>query len=191
MRKIILASKSPRRKALLEQMGLQFSCVPAEIDEKTGPNCSPIEAVRAIARNKADWVAGRGHRGLIIAADTVVICDGRVLGKPIDENDACHTLNMLSGKSHQVVTALCLLDTGRGKYFLEHEVTRVFFRIIKEEEIRAYVASGEPMDKAGAYGIQGRGAVFVSRIEGCYSNVVGLPLYRLAQMLQEQGIALL
>ncbi|HWP97184.1 MAG TPA: Maf family protein [Syntrophomonadaceae bacterium] len=191
MQKIILASQSPRRKILLEQLGLQFTCIPAYIDEKNPPNHSPIEAVRAIAQMKAAWVAGQCKTGLIIAADTVVICAGRVLGKPVDSEDAFASLALLSGQSHQVVTALCLYDAARGNYFLEHEVTRVFFRIIEEEEIRAYIRSGEPMDKAGAYGIQGRGAVFVTRIEGCYFNVVGLPLYRLDKMLKEQGIAVL
>lgn len=191
MQKIILASQSPRRKILLEQLGLQFTCIPAHIDENTPPGHSPIEAVRAIAQKKAAWVAGQCKTGLIIAADTVVVCADRVLGKPVDSEDAFATLALLSGQSHQVVTALCLLDAASGNYFLEHEVTRVFFRIIEEEEIWAYIRSGEPMDKAGGYGIQGRGAIFVTRIEGCYFNVVGLPLYRLNKMLKEQGIAVL
>lgn len=191
MQRIILASQSPRRKMLLEQLGLEFTCVPAHIDEETSLYPNPTEAVRGIARKKAAWVAAKQESGLVLAADTIVLCEGQVLGKPVNKLDAFSKLALLSGRSHQVITAVCLQTAQSHEYMLEHEVTRVFFRIISEEEIRSYIASGEPADKAGAYGIQGLGAVFVERIEGCYFNVVGLPLTRLYTMLKKQGIALL
>lgn len=191
MHRIILASQSPRREMLLKQLGLEFTSMPANIDEETSRYPDPTEAVRGIARSKAAWVAARCQSGLVLAADTVVVCDGQVLGKPVSSQDAYTKLTLLSGRSHEVITGVCLHNALSGEFDLEHEVTRVFFRIISEEEIGAYIASREPYDKAGAYAVQERGAVFVERIEGCYYNVVGLPLARVYQMLVRQGIAIL
>lgn len=191
MHRIILASQSPRREMLLKQLGLEFTSMPANIDEETLQYPDPIEAVRGNARNKAAWVAARCRSGLVLAADTIVVCDGQVLGKPVSSQDAYAKLTLLSGRSHEVVTGVCLQNALSLEFDLEHEVTRVFFRIISEEEKKAYIDSGEPQGKAGAYAIQERGAVFVDRIEGCYSNVVGLPLARVYRMLARQGIAIL
>ncbi len=191
MQRIILASQSPRRKMLLKQLGLEFDSVPAHINEDTSLYKNPTEAVRDIARKKAAYVAARFPAELIIAADTVVVCANQVLGKPEGLRDAYDTLRLLSGQAHDVITGVCLFSPTGEIYCVEHEVTRVLFRIISEEEIIAYIKTGEPMDKAGAYGVQGLGSVFVERIEGCYFNVVGLPLSRLYRMLKEQGIAVL
>lgn len=191
MQRIILASQSPRREMLLKQLGLEFTSMPANIDEETSRYPDPTEAVRGIARNKAAWVAARCRSGLVLAADTIVVCDGQVLGKPVSSQDAYNKLTLLSGRSHEVVTGVCLQNALSSEFDLEHEVTRVFFRIISEEEKKAYIESREPQVKAGAYAIQERGAVFVDRIEGCYFNVVGLPLARVYRMLARQGIAIL
>lgn len=191
MKKMILASQSPRRKMLLQQLGLEFDSVPAHISEEISQYENPTEAVREIARKKAAEVAARCPAGLIIAADTIVVCAGQVLGKPVSERDAYDKLRFLSGRFHEVVTGVCLHDVESEIYDVDHEVTRVLFRTISEEEIWAYIKTKEPLDKAGAYGIQGYGAVFVERIEGCYFNVVGLPIARFYRMLRKQGIAVL
>lgn len=190
MKNIILASGSPRRKEMLENFGLCFSTISVDIDEGLLPEESPRDAVRRLARLKADAAIQRlNGDSLVIAADTIVVLDGQVMGKPLDEEDARHKLSRLSGRSHEVITAVCV-GTGE-ECELEDETTRVYFRPLSEEEIRAYIASGEPADKAGAYGIQGRGGLLVDRIEGCYFNVVGLPLSRLYLMLKKHGIDLL
>ncbi|MDD2586568.1 MAG: Maf family protein [Syntrophomonadaceae bacterium] len=191
MTKIILASQSPRRKMLLETLGVDFTCVPAKIDEYVLCREKPREAVNRIARQKAEEVASRYKDSLVIAADTIVVYNHQIMGKPEDEEDAFRKLSILSGNSHEVITALCIMNAARKVCDQEDEITRVYFRNITERETRAYIATGEPMDKAGAYGIQGIGSIFISRIEGCYFNVVGLPLSRLYIMLQRQGIDLL
>lgn len=190
MKDIILASASPRRKELLARLGLVFTTISADIEENTTSLDRPQKVVEVIASQKARYVAERLNQGLVIAADTVVVLEGSCLGKPSDEEDAFNKLMLLSGKCHEVITGVCLLEVGSGNIQLATEVTRVFFRDITAEEIRNYIATGEPMDKAGAYGIQGRGALFVERIEGCYYNVVGLPLTRLYLMLKKQGVDL-
>ncbi len=190
-KKVILASRSPRRQMLLEMLGINFSCKPAEVDEIIFPAELPLEAVKRIARQKAEIVAETINEGIIIAADTIVVYEGEILGKPLDENDAFLKLSTLKGQSHNVITALCVKDVISGSYELEAEITRVYFRNMSEKEIWGYIATGEPMDKAGAYGIQGIGSIFVDRIEGCYFNVVGLPLSRLYIMLKRYGVNLL
>lgn len=191
MKNIILASSSPRRKELLENLGLCFSTISVDIDESLLPEESPRDAVRRLARTKALAAIPRlNGDSIIIAADTIVVLDGQVMGKPIDEKDALYKLSRLSGCSHEVITAICIRSGGQ-VCEVEDETTRVYFRPLSEGEIRNYVASGEPMDKAGAYGIQGRGGLLVDKIEGCYCNVVGLPLSRLYQMLKKHGIDLL
>ena len=188
--RLILASASPRRKALLEQIGLRdFEIRPTGADESSAAGLSPAETAKRLAVLKGE-TAGRENPGdaLILAADTVVELDGRILGKPRTAEEAKETLSLLSGKTHFVHTGLYL---ARGDRALSHvESVRVTFRRLSPGEISAYVGTGEPMDKAGAYGIQGGAAAFVSRIEGDYSAVVGLPLCRLSGMLREFGIPL-
>ncbi len=191
MKKIILASRSPRRKDLLEQLGITFDCYPADIDEQFYSGETVVEAARRIAWNKAEEVGKKEKNALIIAADTVVVCNGQVLGKPDNLRDAFNKLSQLRGRVHEVITAVCVMDADSGQGEVQAEITRVYFRDITDEEIRAYIMTGEPMDKAGAYGIQGLGAVFIDRIEGCYFNVVGLPLKNLYSMLKRQGVRLL
>jgi len=191
LKNIILASGSPRRRELLENYGIRFSTISVDIDESLLPEESPHDAVRRLAQSKADAAIQKLNGDVVvIAADTIVVLDGKIMGKPLDEGDARHKLSLLSGRWHYVTTAVCVTD-GMNIFELEDETTRVHFRVLSEEEIRAYVASGEPADKAGAYGIQGRGGLLVDRIEGCYFNVVGLPSNRLYLILKKYGIDML
>lgn len=185
---IVLASASPRRRALLEQIGLGGHRVEApQVDESVAEPMAPGELVELLSRRKARQVRRQvGDGPVLIAADTVVCLDGAVLGKPRDERDAVRMLFALSGRTHQVFTGLTV---SRGEVALtEHEATLVTFRTLDPEDIARYVATGEPADKAGAYGIQGAGALLVERIEGDYFNVMGLPLCRLGRMLAEFGV---
>ncbi len=191
MKRIILASQSPRRLKILELLHIEFDCCPADIDEDFLPDEKPRDAVKRIAQRKAEQVQKRIERGLIIAADTVVVCNGEMLGKPGDEQDAFNKLSLLKGRKHEVITAVCVLDAESGFFEVQDETTRVYFRNITDDEIRAYILTGEPMDKAGAYAIQGTGSVFIERIEGCYFNVVGLPLKNVYFMLKRCGVKLL
>lgn len=188
---VILASKSPRRAALLRMIGLEDFCVvPADTEEIAPPGASPAATVCQIAGGKCRAVASRSAPGdLIIAADTLVYLDGAGMGKPQTPAHALHMLLALSDRRHAVYTGVALQKDG--DLLCQYEKTDVFFRKIGREEARAYVDTGEPMDKAGGYGIQGRGAVFVRRIEGDYFNVVGLPLCRLTMMLSEMGVGIL
>jgi len=185
---IILASKSPRRRALLEQMGVRdFRIVTPDIDEHMDRDLPPAELVRQISLEKAQAVAAQADPNMVvIAADTVVALDGVVLGKPADKEEAFRMLSLLSGNRHQVYTGLTVL---RGEQvFSQWEETAVTFRSLTAEEIEAYIATGEPMDKAGAYGIQGYGALFIEGINGDYYNVMGLPVCRLGQILGQLGM---
>ena len=185
---IILASKSPRRRALLEHMGVKdFRILTPDIDEHMDRELPPAELVRQISLEKAQAVAAQADpNAVIIAADTVVALDGVVLGKPADEEEAFRMLSLLSGNRHQVYTGLTVL---RGEQvFSQWEETSVTFRPLTAEEIEAYIATGEPMDKAGAYGIQGYGALFIEGISGDYYNVMGLPVCRLGQILGQLGM---
>ena len=185
---IILASQSPRRRELLERMGiLDFQVIPAAGEETAAPGLSPAALVEELSRHKAAEVSVRcAPEDIIIAADTVVAAGGRILGKPRTEGEAAEMLSLLSGREHHVFTGVTVC---RGGVFrTEHEDTAVRFCALTGEEIAAYVATGEPMDKAGAYGIQGRGCVLVEGITGDYCNVMGLPVYRLARMLREFGV---
>lgn len=185
---IILASQSPRRRELLERMGItRFKTLSPDIDERAFDGLPPEELVRRLSAEKAGAVADRVDDGaMIIAADTVVALDGTVLGKPDDELEAFKMLSTLSGVRHQVYTGVTVL-LGEER-FTEHEVTDVTFRELSEQEIEQYVATGEPMDKAGAYGIQGYGALLIEGISGDYYNVMGLPVCRLGRMLSRFGI---
>ena len=186
---IILASGSPRRRELLNTLGLSFTVSPAKGEEHAPEGAGPEEIVKTLSRAKAEEVSKQFAGDLIIAADTIVYLDGRVLGKPGDEADARAMLTALSGRAHEVYTGVTVI---LGEDILcEAECTKVFFRELSEEEIDAYVASGDPMDKAGAYGIQGRASLMVERLEGDYFNVMGLPLCRLGKMLKTIGVRLL
>ncbi len=181
---LILASASPRRQELLRQIGLSFTVIPSRLAENTA-ECNPVKKVKALALAKATEVAERTGRGLVLGADTMVVIGDKILGKPSSSDEAAAMLRTLSGRVHRVCTGIALVDAATGRSRAATECTLVKFRSLSEREIEAYVASGEPLDKAGAYGIQGHAAVFVSGIKGCYSNVVGLPLSRLWQMLQD------
>lgn len=189
--KIILASKSPRRQELLEMLGFDdFTVIPAHDTEVIKEGLSPGETVCEIALGKARNVKSR-TRGdnLIIAADTLVYLDGNFLGKPENKEDAKRMLMALSGKKHTVYTGVALIRGDKELCFTE--ASDVYFREIEESEIEAYIATGEPMDKAGAYAAQGLGALFVRRIEGDFFNVMGLPVCRLGLMLKEFGLGIL
>ncbi len=178
----ILASQSPRRKALMELFHIPFTVRVADIDETMDSQKSPCEEVARVSSLKALAVP-RKTEDVVIAADTIVVCRGQVLGKPANPQDAARMLRLLSGEKHQVMTGLTVL---RGDCRQTHtEITDIYFRHLSEEEIQAYIQTGEPMDKAGAYGIQGGAALFVSRLEGDYYNVMGLPVCRLSQILRE------
>jgi septum formation protein len=185
---IILASGSPRRRELLTQIGVKdYRILVPDVDEHTDVPAQPSPLVEVLSRRKAEAVrAIAGNEALIIAADTVVALDNEVLGKPTDKADATRMLSALSGREHQVYTGFTVLQGD--KVITAHEVTDVTFRPLSSEEIEHYIATNEPMDKAGAYGIQGFGAVLVSGLHGDYFNVMGLPVYRLAQALSHFGI---
>ena len=189
--KLVLASASPRRKELLEMLGFaDFEIIPAKGEEIAPPGVGPEELVMALSAQKAREVAGLCQKdALILAADTIVWAEGQVLGKPKNEEEAVAMLRRLSGREHRVYTGVTLLQNGAEQSRAEE--SRVFFRELSEEEIRAYVATGEPMDKAGAYGAQGKAALFVRKIEGDFFNVMGLPLCCLGEMLKEQGVVIL
>lgn len=185
---ILLASASPRRAELLRQLGLPFAVCPADVEETIPPGISPRDAVMELSRKKALAVAEKALPGqVILAADTVVVLEGRILGKPADAAEARAMLRALSGKEHFVYTGVALLRSG-GEILLDYVCTKVHMKALFEAQIAAYVKTGEPMDKAGAYGIQGRAACFVEGIDGCYFNVVGLPLAKIAAMLEQAQV---
>jgi septum formation protein len=190
-RTIILASASPRRKEILEKTGLQFAVDESSYDEETGTSLKPRELARYLSLEKAREVARRHGNALIIAADTIVVSGGRLFGKPRSEEEARDMLKALSGKSHSVITGFTIIDTKEKKEFSKTVESKVFFKKLSADEIEAYIRSGEPFDKAGAYGIQGLGAVIVKKIEGDFFNVMGLPLNALSESLKKFGINIL
>ena len=179
---LILASASPRRKALLSLFGIPFTVRAADIDETMDPEKPPFDEVARVSRLKALAVS-RGEEDIVIAADTIVVCQGKVLGKPHSEKEAAAMLRLLSGRDHQVMTGCTVVRGEAIQTFTE--VTDLHFRPLSEAEIIRYVDSGEPMDKAGAYGIQGGAALFCEKIVGDYYNVMGLPVCRLGQVLRK------
>jgi len=179
---MILASASPRRRELLEKFGVPFLIRAADIDETMDPGKAPYDEVGRVSRLKA-LATPREEDDILIAADTIVVCEGKVLGKPRDEADAADMLRLLSGRDHQVMTGCTVLRGERSVTFTE--VTDIHFRSLSDKEIARYVASKEPMDKAGSYGIQGGAALFCERMVGDYYNVMGLPVCRLGQVLKE------
>ena len=188
--KIILASASPRRRELLSALGLSFEVRPAIGEEHPEPGLPGGETAKRLSRAKClEIAADADGDDVVIAADTVVCLDDQILGKPADEEDAERMLKALSGRDHRVFTGVTVARGGR--VLSDYEETAVHFRPLTEREIAAYIATGEPMDKAGAYGIQGRASLFVRAIEGDYFNIVGLPLCKLGQMLKELGVELI
>lgn len=181
--KLILASGSPRRRELLGRMNVPFVVEVSDADEHV--EGTPRECVGVLAERKARAVAKAYTQGLILAADTLVSLDDRALGKPMDAQDARRTLRALSGRGHEVYTGVCLLDAATGEARVCVEESRVRFRDLSDEEIDAYVATGEPLDRAGSYAIQGGAARFVSAYEGSYDNIVGLPTERVKELLKE------
>jgi len=178
---LVLASASSRRAELLRNAGIEFSIEPAHVREQVFSHESPLDYAQRLACDKALAVFARHPDGAVLGADTVVVVDEHLLEKPADEQDAARMLRLLSGRAHQVVTGVCLVSQGFER--TEAEITQVVFSLLSEPEIAEYVHTGEPMDKAGAYAIQGIASRWVKRIEGCYFNVVGLPVPRVYRML--------
>jgi len=184
--KVVLASGSPRRRQLLELIGIEHEVSPSNIDETMRPRETPRRHAERLAREKASAVASREPQRITVAADTIVVINRRVLGKPRDEDDARRMLSMLSGREHTVITAVAV---ARGRKLRSAvEEVKVKFRRLRDDEIDAYIATGEPMDKAGAYGIQGFGATIVECVNGDYFAVMGLPLARLVALLRDLGV---
>ncbi|MRX71427.1 septum formation inhibitor Maf [Bacillus lacus] len=182
---LVLASGSPRRKEILENVGLSFTIAVSDIEEIIEEGASPSEAVSSLAAQKAQSIADRFQHSFVIGADTVVVLDGVILGKPRDKEEAFSMLSGLSGSTHSVLTGVCLMQGSRTVSF--YESTSVTFYELSETEIRSYIESGEPMDKAGAYGIQGLGSLLVKELHGDYFSVVGLPVARTIRELKKFG----
>ena len=189
--KLILASSSPRRAEVLRNAGFVFEVRPADVDETRLPHESAENYVRRVAQAKARAISeparAAAERAIVIAADTTVVAEGQILAKPEDAADARRMLSLFNGKTHEVLTALCVINVPAAKEALHVEKTCVEFLKMSKEEIESYIQTGEPFDKAGAYGIQGIAGRFATRIDGCYFNVLGLPLSRLWTTLQSLG----
>lgn len=183
MKKIILASSSPRRRELLQTAGMEFEIQVKDVDESVPEGTPPAEAAKMTAAKKAAVIAEEYKNEIVIGADTIVVAGGIILGKPKDKADAVHMLKMLSGVEHEVITGVCIVCDGVSHSFAQ--ISKVKFYDLTDEEIEAYVASGEPMDKAGSYGIQGLGCTLVERIEGDYFNIVGLPVAAVCRKIKE------
>jgi septum formation protein len=186
--KIVLASKSPRRAEILRAVGWEFEAVAANIDETRMESEDAVTYVKRLARTKAETVAKRiPNPRLVLGADTVVVIEGEILGQPRDDGDARRMLKLLIGKWHEVVTGIALMRGGQTpQVLIEHETTRVRFCEMSAKEIDWYVSTGEPRDKAGAYAIQGRGAIFIEEVQGDYFNIVGLPVRRLFALMRDE-----
>ncbi len=186
--RLILASASPRRAEILRNVGIAFDVVATDVDESERPGETPEAHVRRLAIAKARAAALRvAAPAVVLGADTAVLVDSQVLAKPASTEDARRMLRLLSGRTHEVLTGVALLRLPENELIVEHERTQVTFGAMSETEVEAYLASGEPFDKAGGYAIQGRAGCYITRIEGCYFNVVGLPLARVYRMLRELG----
>lgn len=185
---LILASKSPRRRTLLEQAGLNFAVIPSQVDESRMAMSQPENYVRALAVAKAGEVSDRYPDHWVLGADTIVVIDGAVLGKPASEAEAGRMLSRLSGKTHRVLTGYCICRKASGRSFSEAVATEVRFKTLSRAEIDWYIRTREPFDKAGAYAIQGIGTFLVKSISGSYTNVVGLPVCEVIEYLIAQGV---
>jgi septum formation protein len=191
MKKLILASASPRRKEILEITGLDFSVCASDYEEDLDLSLKPHKLARFLSLKKAEAVAHKYKDAIIIAADTFIYFKNRLLGKPHTEKEAKKMLGILNGKVHSVITGFTIMDSGSGQIVSKSEVTKVYFKKLTDEEISAYVRSGEPLDKAGAYAVQGLGAVFIEKIDGDFFNVMGLPLCALNESLRKFGVHVL
>jgi len=191
MKTIILASASPRRKELLKKTGLKFKVEPSNYEENISSGLEPHELARWLSLEKSKLVARNHRKALVIAADTFIVFEGKVLGKPPTETEAKKMLETISGRQHSVITGFTIIDTETNKALSKSVETKVYIRKLTSKEIEAYVKSKEPLDKAGAYAIQGLGSVIVEKIEGDYFNVIGLPLSALAESLKEFGVHIL
>lgn len=191
MRKIILASASPRRSDILRITRLKFDTTSSDYKEDLNLPLSPRALARFLSRKKAEAVAHKYGNAIIITADTFIVLNKRLLGKPHTYKEAEKMLKMLNGKAHSVITGFTIMDTGRSKVLSRSVETKVYFRKLDAVEIKAYVKTGEPLDKAGAYAVQGLGAVFIEKIDGDFFNVVGLPLCALTESLEKFGIYVL
>jgi len=189
--KLVLASSSPRREEILNQLKLKFTIVPGKIDESNFNSSSPEELVKTLAVEKARSVSGLVEDALIIAADTIVVYEDQILGKPADQSEAKEQLKLLSGREHNVITGIAVLDSETDEVLVDRNITRVKMLNFKEDKIDKYISTGEPMDKAGSYGIQGLGGLFVEEIEGSYYSVVGLPIHQLAELLDKFNYGIL
>ena len=186
MHRIVLASSSPRRKMLLKQLDIPFDVMASDINEDIAHALPPEQLVEHLAFHKAQAVASTLTNTIVIGADTIVVDQHGILGKPRDEHDAFRMLSRLSGQVHQVITGLALISTySPTKTLVKHEITDVKITTLSEQDIEDYIQTREPLDKAGAYAIQGKGTIFVEWIQGCYNNVVGLPLFLFTKMLKE------
>jgi len=188
MKPIILASSSPRRKGLLKMIGLPFKTVESKFKEVMDISLEPHELAKKLSLGKAREVAKNFPNAIIIAADTFIVCDGEYLSKVHDNKEAKEMLKKLSGKAHKVITGFTIMDTQTNKILTKSQETKVYFKKLTNDEINAYVASGEPIEKAGAYAIQGLGSMLVEKIEGDYFNIVGLPIFTLVESLKQFGI---
>ena len=186
---MILASKSPRRKEILEGFGLEPEILTSSIEEISGKE-GLLEQIMDISRKKSMEISEKRKKSYVVSADTVVVLDGHILGKPKDEDEAFYMLNSLSGKQHKVLTAYTLMNSEKKIDFTSYDSTEVYFKELSEEEIRWYISTGEPMDKAGAYGIQGKGAVLVKKIDGDFFNVMGFPISKFYDDLKELNLSI-
>ena len=186
-KKLILASGSPRRKMFFTHLGFEFSIEPSRYEEDLTLDLPPEKLVSFLSQKKAEEVASR-KSGIIVASDTMVFCDGKALGKPKSREECLSTLRHLSGRSHFVISAITIIDTDSGKKKTAFDKTEVVFRTLSEGEIDAYERTKEPYDRAGSYAIQDGGSIFVERLNGCYTNVVGLPVPLLLRMMEEFGV---
>lgn len=184
----ILASSSPRRKALLRQIGLDFKIVPSRYEEDMKLKLDNKNLAKTLAYGKAKEVAGRVKSGIIIGSDTFIVFKGKRIGKPKNAKDARKILKMISGKTLIIYSGIAIIDKYQNKKITDHEITEVKMKKMTDSEIERYIQTGETLDKAGAFGIQEKGVKFVEKINGCYSNVVGLPIYKLYINLQKLGI---
>jgi len=190
-RKLILASSSPRRKELLKQLGLSFRVIPSNIEEKLNPRHKPSRQAEELSIQKARAISKKHKDAIIIAADTLVVIDNEILGKPIDFREAKRFLRKLSGRDHNVITGFTILDMKTSKRVTRSIITKVTMKKLTQSEIDNYIIQVDPTDKAGGYGIQGIGGVLFEKIDGDYSNILGLPLFHIYQELKKFGIRIL
>ncbi len=188
---LILASASPRRKELLANLGLNIKIKVSQVDETMEEDIPPAQQVEKLAERKAAAVASETAEGLVIGADTLVVLAGKPLGKPANRQEAVQMINELQGKSHEVLTGLAVIDAATGQSVVTHQTTAVHFKPMTREQVERYVSTGEPYDKAGAYAVQGKASIFIESIQGCYFNVVGLPVSKLADALRVFGVEIL